>query len=121
ESPDSFDSTLGLAYSLGDGQGGRSRVSGQNRDAAGHQCRRQIDVTRGGFMSAPSTSTEFLELIRQSGLLNASRLEASLKRLRGPGLPEQPTALASAMMQDGLLSNFQAEQLLQGRSRGFAL
>src|SRR5438128_93424 len=71
-------------------------------------------------MPVPSTSDEFLELVRQSGLLDASRLEASLRRLRCAGSAE-PADLASALVKDGLLTDFQANQLLQGRSRGFTL
>ena len=40
-------------------------------------------------MPAPATSEEFLDLVRQSGLLEENRLAAYLLQ-RGSGLPEEP-------------------------------
>ncbi len=83
-------------------------------------------------MSAPSTSTQFLELAVKSGLLSPQDLQAYLQhRLKtsggdpatpGPGLlPKVPRALANAMVRDRLLTRFQVEQLLLGRWRHFIL
>jgi serine/threonine protein kinase len=73
-------------------------------------------------MAAPATSSDFLELVRKSNLLEVKRLDAYLDRLRTDNaLPEEPGPLADALIQGGLLTNFQAECLLQGRWRRFAL
>jgi serine/threonine protein kinase len=72
-------------------------------------------------MTAPSTREEFLALVRESGLLTVARLDAALDQLACPALPEQPAELASALVKQGALSDFQAHQLLQGRSRGFTI
>lgn len=73
-------------------------------------------------MPAPASSSELLELVRKSGLVEEKRLEAYLQKLQGAGpLPEEPGQLAGLLVRDGLLTQFQAEQLLQGRWRRFTL
>src|SRR5262245_37198751 len=73
-------------------------------------------------MPAPGTVTDFLTLVRQSGLLAPRALDGYLARL-GPAAPppDRPEALAGCMVRDGLLTHFQAEQLLRGKNRGFLL
>ena len=69
-------------------------------------------------MSVPSTAEQFLELVSKSGLLDPRQFQAYLQRRRaGSGLPEAPGALAESMVRDGLLTRFQAVQLLQGTWR----
>jgi serine/threonine protein kinase len=60
----------------------------------------------------------FLAHLRQSGLLNREQLAAA-----APRLPESPRGrvLARALVEQGLLTRFQAEQLLAGRTGGFFL
>src|SRR5262245_30426422 len=73
-------------------------------------------------MQVPTTTDQFLEVVRNSALLDETELNAYLERLRASaGLPEQVKPLARALVRDGLLTNFQAEQLLQGKSRGFVI
>jgi serine/threonine protein kinase len=73
-------------------------------------------------MPAPSTTEQFLELVRRSGLVEDKSLASYVERLRGDGpLPDGPRPLATRMLQDGLLTHFQAEQLLHGKARGFTL
>jgi serine/threonine protein kinase len=74
-------------------------------------------------MAAPATNQEFLELIRKSGvLLDPKRLDAYVEKLRSTNsLPEEPAKLAGLLVRDGLLTHFQAEQLLQGKWRRFTL
>jgi serine/threonine protein kinase len=73
-------------------------------------------------MPVPSTSEEFIELIRKSGVLEEHYLDGYIKRLRSAGaLPAEPTKLASLMFRDGILTHFQAENFLQGRWRRFTI
>jgi serine/threonine protein kinase len=72
-------------------------------------------------MAAPLTSHDFLELVRQSGLLESERLDAHLgQRFPGGKLPSEPKELATGLIRDGLLTYFQAHELLQGKFRGFS-
>jgi tRNA A-37 threonylcarbamoyl transferase component Bud32 len=61
----------------------------------------------------------FLDLFRRSELFDA----AGYARLfpRAGDLPADPRDCAAALVQAGLLSSYQASQLLQGRHRGFVL
>src|SRR5690242_20081569 len=73
-------------------------------------------------MPAPSSAKEFLALTSKSGLVDAPRLQEYLSRRREAGpLPEGPRVLADLMVRDGLLTRYQAEQLLRGRWRHFIL
>ena len=60
----------------------------------------------------------FLAHLRQSGLITADQLEGLRTRL-----PDNPSgrALARSLVDGGLLTRFQAEQLLAGRTSGFFL
>jgi serine/threonine protein kinase len=71
-------------------------------------------------MSAPSTVDEFLDVVRKSGLVEETALAGFLEAVAAAP-PDTPTDLASAMLRAGLLTRFQAQQLLLGRSRGFTL
>lgn len=76
-------------------------------------------------MPAPTTVPEFLQLLRKSGLVPEKVLDDYVQRLPGD-IPEGPNALqigkvASAMTHNGLLSGFQASQLLEGKWRGFTI
>ena len=68
-------------------------------------------------MPAPATGDEFLDLTRKSGVVDAPRLDAYLAK-HGP-VPADPKALAEKLVADGVLSGFQAGQLLQGRWKRF--
>jgi serine/threonine protein kinase len=71
-------------------------------------------------MPAPATIDEFLGLVRKSQVVDEKALQEFLQRLRGAsGVPDSPGAMASSMVRAGLLSHFQAEQLMQGKWRGF--
>jgi serine/threonine protein kinase len=73
-------------------------------------------------MPLPSTIDEFLELIRKSGVAEEKRLAAHLEKLRSTGaFPSDPNSLAGILVRDGLLTHFQAEQLLQGKWRRFSI
>ncbi|HEX4611408.1 MAG TPA: serine/threonine-protein kinase [Urbifossiella sp.] len=66
-----------------------------------------------------TTPTEFLGRVRKSGLLEPARLDAYLSTRPCDDLPLE--ALAARMQADGLLTPFQAAQLLRGKSRRFVL
>jgi serine/threonine protein kinase len=73
-------------------------------------------------MAAPVSAGEFLSAVGQAGLLEEPAVRAYLDAHGGAaGLPEQALELARAMVRDGLLTPFQAQQLLQGKTRGFLI
>ncbi|HKB41698.1 MAG TPA: serine/threonine-protein kinase, partial [Gemmataceae bacterium] len=73
-------------------------------------------------MPQPLTPDQFVALIRKSDLLEPDRLDAFLRQEASDGteLPP-PTDLAQRLVDDGLLTSFQTEQLLQGKWRGFTI
>jgi serine/threonine protein kinase len=73
-------------------------------------------------MPSPTTIDEFLELIRKSEVVEEKKLTAYLDKVRtAQALPNTPLALASMLVRDGVLTQFQAEQFLQGKWRRFCL
>ncbi len=73
----------------------------------------------------PKLSTEnLMELLRRSRLLEAERLDgllAELSAAEGPAAVEDGASLIEAMVRQKLLTAWQAEQLLEGRYKGFFL
>jgi serine/threonine protein kinase len=73
-------------------------------------------------MPSPTTIAEFLELVRKSGVVDEKKLSAYLDKTRAAkALPAEPVKLAGLLVQDGLLTRFQAEQFLQGKWRRFTI
>src|SRR2546421_9911107 len=73
-------------------------------------------------MPVPTTIDELVDLSQKSGILDRKELDDYLQRLRsGPSVPTGPQDLAAAMVRDGLLTRFQADQLLQGKWRNFLI
>jgi serine/threonine protein kinase len=70
-------------------------------------------------MPVPATDEELLDLVRQSALVSPERLDEFV-RANGP-LPGRPRRLARMLVRAGLLTVFQANQLLHGHHRGFFL
>src|SRR5213593_4722678 len=70
-------------------------------------------------MPVPLTAEQLVELIRKSALIETDHLDTYVKKMAVPG----PSAsdLAKQMIEDGLLTNFQKEQLLQGKWRGYTI
>ncbi len=65
-------------------------------------------------MAAPTSTAEFLDLVRKSGVLDDARLDALAA---DPTLPAVPAALARRLIRGGLLTEFQAKNLLVGKFR----
>jgi hypothetical protein len=73
-------------------------------------------------MPAPVNTSEFLDLVRKSGVVDDKRLDAHMEQLRAGGnLPTEPGKLAGILVRDGLLTNFQVEQFLLGKWRRFTI
>src|SRR5262249_50685465 len=70
-------------------------------------------------MSRPVSTDAFVELLRHSKLLENPRLTDYLQR--SPGLSGDPRKAAQCLVKDGLITAFQADQLLAGRYKGFFL
>jgi serine/threonine protein kinase len=69
-------------------------------------------------MAAAQTADQFVNLLRKSQLVDEKRLDAFLHDLPLPR-PSKPRALAELCLRRGLLTPFQATQLLAGKWRGF--
>jgi serine/threonine protein kinase len=78
-------------------------------------------------MPAPTTVSDFLQVVRKSALVAEKPLNAfveQLQDLKAPSSGEdgnQVGKVASIMVAKGLLSFFQAEKLLEGKWRGFTI
>jgi serine/threonine protein kinase len=72
-------------------------------------------------VAAPLRAEEFLKLVRKSGLVDPERLCAYLAKLGVAGAlaDQEPAELAGLLVCGGILTNFQAEQFLLGKWRGF--
>lgn len=67
-------------------------------------------------MAAPATADDLLELVGKSQLMGSVDLEGYLRqRRRAHALPHSPGELAAVLVGDGLLTRFQADNLLQGK------
>ena len=71
-------------------------------------------------MAAPSTNDEFLDLVRKSGVVEEKRLDTYLQKARST-FPPDPSKVAGLLVRDGVLTHFQAEQILQGKWRRFTI
>ncbi len=73
-------------------------------------------------MPPPSNADEFLDLIQRSGVADEGKLRSYIQKLKDTGgLPSDPQKFASALVRDGMLTYFQAEQLLQGKYKRFTI
>jgi eukaryotic-like serine/threonine-protein kinase len=73
-------------------------------------------------MPVPVTRDEFFDLVRKSGVLDDDRV-ATFAQVADVSIVgfDKPQVLAQRMIRDGLLTTFQAKQLLQGKYRRFLL
>jgi serine/threonine protein kinase len=73
-------------------------------------------------MPVPTTTEEFLELVRKSGVVEDKRLSTYVEKMRAASsLSSDPGKAAGFMVRDGILTHFQAEQVLQGKWRRFTI
>jgi serine/threonine protein kinase len=73
-------------------------------------------------MPAPATVDELLDLIQKSGVADEARVRAYVqKQAQAGSLTSDPGKFAGQLVRDGLLTYFQAEQLLQGKWKRFNL
>ncbi len=63
--------------------------------------------------------SDFVELVRKSGLIGDDQLRAALTQFGNQ--PQTPLELARYLMRSSLLTKWQCQQLLDGRYRGFVL
>jgi serine/threonine protein kinase len=71
-------------------------------------------------MPAPSSCADFLGLVLQSNLVSPAQVDTYMRQ-SWQASPETPADLARSLVRAGLLTEFQSEQLMQGRSKGFQL
>ncbi len=71
-------------------------------------------------MAVPVTVDEFLDLVRKSGVADEKRFDAYVQRAR-TAMPAEPAKVAGQLVQDGILTNFQAENILAGKWRRFTI
>jgi eukaryotic-like serine/threonine-protein kinase len=73
-------------------------------------------------MPAPTTADELLDLLQKSNLVEEPKLRAYVQKQRdAAAIPADPNKLAGILVRDGMLTYFQAEQLLQGKYKRFSL
>lgn len=69
-------------------------------------------------MPIVTSPDQLIECLRKSGLVESRRLDEAMADLAG-ALTGEPKALAQALIRRGILTAWQASQLLSGKSRGF--
>src|SRR5262249_2941778 len=69
----------------------------------------------------PATADELLVLVQRSGLVPEDLLRRCLDRLPAEIRSAAPATLAPVLVREGLLTSYQAQQLLQGKARGFLI
>ncbi len=71
-------------------------------------------------MAVPATVDEFVDLVRKSGVADEKRLDACLAKMRAD-MPADPPRAAGVLVHQGVLTNFQAENILAGKWRRFSI
>src|SRR5438067_2508967 len=107
-----------VLYRTGEAQG-VARTGGSRRQPVFRLAHRSELVETGRFMTKTRMDSDtFLSHLRQSGLVADDELDAVLGRLP---INDRGRPLARALVDHGLLTKFQAELLLVGRTNGFVL
>jgi serine/threonine protein kinase len=76
---------------------------------------------KGKAMPAPTTTSELLDLVRKSDLIPAPRLDTFIKQANAADPSAPPREMTGLLVAAGLLTQFQADQFLQGKWRGFTI
>jgi serine/threonine protein kinase len=73
-------------------------------------------------MATPASTDEFLDLVRKSGVTDERRFTDYVTKSRAANslAPDAPR-MAGLLVRDGILTQFQAEQILQGKWRRFTI
>ena len=69
-------------------------------------------------------ANEFVELVRKSGLVEEDQLArcvTKLEKAHGGALPKDNEAISNALIEEELITEWQAEKLLAGKHKGFML
>src|SRR5579871_1126085 len=95
--------------------------SGETRAGSRPSCLRKIHLPSELTMPTitPTSTAEFLNLIRESGIYSSAQFEEQLAAI--PELPPDPIRAAEVLVRKRLLTTFQAKQLTAGRNKGFRL
>ena len=73
-------------------------------------------------MALNLTVESFLQVVRQSGLIDANQLQTLLSKYADRGIDiKKSQAIADALIADDLVTKWQAEKLLNGKHKGFVL
>jgi eukaryotic-like serine/threonine-protein kinase len=115
------DTLAPVAGRLQPGLPGSGTTSTGPDEARANAASTQLQPPRAVAAGEPATADEFLDLVHKSRLVDARALAACVQQLRGASLWQKPAALAAALVQAGLVTCFQAEQLLLGKWRGFTI
>lgn len=67
--------------------------------------------------TAPTSASDLIELLRKSGVASSQKMDQVGKMT----LPTDPQKAAAALVSNGIITRFQAHQLLAGRHKGFRL
>lgn len=68
-------------------------------------------------MSAPASTTDFLAILRKSGLVDEAKFSELFPD--ESDLPSDPASCANRLVSRGLITKYQSKMLLAGKSRGF--
>lgn len=71
-------------------------------------------------MPAPASTSDFIDLVRKSGLVDTGRLAPVLRKYPDPGDAPIPQ-MADELVRAGLLTFFQSKQIQQGRYKRFQI
>jgi hypothetical protein len=71
-------------------------------------------------MQAPATAGEFFQLLEKSGLLNIEQIRR-VQHALNLAKEEKPQSAATRLIQERILTPFQAERILEGRYRGLVI
>ena len=71
-------------------------------------------------MAVPATVDDFIDLVRKSGVADEKRLDACLSKMR-TDMPADAPKAAGLLVHHGVITNFQAENILAGKWRRFSI